>query len=174
MLCFVGWIILTWDFVFIYLLVWMGNNRKSCEFSGFSFVERQAYFAMGVWSKNPRPIIKIPVKEDPALQIYPAFADLLKFVEALEYEAAFGNQAIFFFCLGSKQEHQYTNPLPDRILIYNFTQIWAFCYLSIFLPLSLKADDMVHPACIEVNLIFLPSFLLELCREVMIMMIFMV
>lgn len=65
---------------------------------------------MGVWSKNPRPIIKILVREDPALKVYQAFADLLKFVEAFEYEAAFENQAIFFFffVLGTKQEHEYT------------------------------------------------------------------
>jgi len=38
------------------------------------------------------------------------------------------------------------------------------------LPLSLKADDTVHRACVEVNLTLLPSFLLEPCREAMRMM----
>lgn len=50
---------------------------------------------MGVWSRNPRAKIKDPIRGCPTLKVYPAFAHHLKFVEALEYEAAFRNQSSF-------------------------------------------------------------------------------
>lgn len=90
-------------------------------------------------------------------------------MEALEYEAAFENQAMFwgfFFFEYTNLSHfqiefSYRTSLEyQHLVIYQFSELF----------LSLKADDSVHLACIEVNLLFLPCFLLEATTMMMIFM----
>lgn len=102
----------------VYLSVRIGCSRKNFEFSGFSCVER-------LWNKNPGPIIKIQLLR--YIQNLPIFWNLWKLL--IMKQLLRTRPFVCCFGLQTGTRIHKSESFPARIVIYNFTQIWAFCYL---------------------------------------------